>query len=395
MHALILPAALALIAWIVLLFAHGGFWRVRLDAHMDESAPVWDGSSAALPTVHAVVPARNEAQSVGVVMHSLAAQRYGGLLRIFLVDDQSEDGTIDVARSALAGTPGEERLQIVRASTPLPGWSGKINAMECGVHASLTSFSPPEYWLFTDADISHDPDNLRALVEKARRDRLALVSLMVRLRCESLWERLLIPAFVFFFQKLYPFAWVNDPTRQTAAAAGGCILLRHDALVRIGSLRAIHDRLIDDCSLAGAVKESGAPIWLGLTDRTTSIRRYETLDDIWSMVKRTAYTQLNHSPLLLAGAVAGMLLLYVMPVVALIVGAVTHDAWLAGIGAMAFAASAIAYHPTVAAYHRSPGWSLTLPAAAVFYMLMTMDSAIAHARKSGGAWKGRTYAKSL
>jgi hopene-associated glycosyltransferase HpnB len=392
-HALIFPAALALIAWIVLLFVHGGFWRVRVDVHAFEGAAAAD-PSAALPTVYAVVPARNEAQSVGITMHSLATQRYDGLLRIFLVDDQSEDGTVDVARSALAGMPGEERLQIVRASAPLPGWSGKINAMECGVHASLTSFSPPEYWLFTDADISHDPDNVRTLVEKARRDGLALASLMVRLRCESVWERLLIPAFVFFFQKLYPFAWVNDSTRRTAAAAGGCILLRHDALVRIGGLRAIHDRLIDDCSLAAAVKESGAPIWLGLTDRTSSVRRYETLGEIWSMVKRTAYTQLNHSPLLLAGAVAGMLLIYAIPVVAVIMGAATHDAWLESIGAVALAASTMAYHPTVEAYHRSPGWCLTLPAAALLYTLMTIDSALAHTRKNGGAWKGRTYVKS-
>jgi hopene-associated glycosyltransferase HpnB len=246
--------------------------------------------------------------------------------------------------------------------------------------------------LFTDADIRHDAGNLRTLAGKARRERSALTSLMVRLRCESAWERLLIPAFVFFFQKLYPFAWAADPARRTAAAAGGCMLLEHAALERIGGLRAIRDRLIDDCALAEAVKKSGGRIWLGLTNRTESIRAYDELGDIWSMVRRTAYTQLKYSPALTIGAVAGMAFLYVVPVAALAFGVVARDAALAGLGASALALQAVAYRPTLRAYGLRFQRVATLPLAAVFYAAMTADSALAYARKRGGAWKGRNDA---
>jgi hopene-associated glycosyltransferase HpnB len=382
---LMITATIAAVAWCVLTFARGGFWRARVDAHRDDAQTEEQTGF----TVYAVVPARNEAQTVGTAIASLTAQRFEGAFRIFLVDDHSEDDTAEIARAGAAQTAGAERLEIVRATEPQAGWTGKLNAMECGVRAALGALPPPDYWLFTDADIRHDPDNLRELAAKARREQLALVSLMVRLRCASAWERLLIPAFVFFFQKLYPFAWVNDPARETAAAAGGCVLLAHGALARMGGLRTIHDRLIDDCSLAGAVKATGGRIWLGLTDRTESIRRYETLDDIWSMVKRTAYTQLEHSPALLAGTIVGMTLLYVVPLIAFLCGLVSRDIVLGILGAGALLLQAIAYRPTLLAYGLDQRRVLTLPFAAALYTAMTADSALAHARKRGGVWKGR------
>jgi hopene-associated glycosyltransferase HpnB len=387
MHVLlIVTAVIALLAWIALMFGRGGFWRARVDTHLrDESA----SEEQTRITVYAVVPARNEAQTVGTAIASLTAQEFDGALRVFLVDDHSEDKTAEIARAAAAQTSRAQRLEIVRASEPPSGWTGKLNAMECGVRAALGSSPPPDYWLFTDADIRHDRENVRKLVDKARRDHLAMVSLMVRLCCASAWERLLIPAFVFFFQKLYPFAWVNDPARETAAAAGGCILLAHDAFARMGGLRTIHDRLIDDCSLAGAVKATGGTIWLGLTNRTESMRRYETLEDIWSMVKRSAYTQLEYSPAMLALTVVGMALLYIIPLVALASGVVLHDVLLAVLGAGALLLQAIAYRPTLLAYGLDQRQVLTLPFAAALYTAMTADSALAHVRKRGGVWKGR------
>lgn len=387
MHVLlIVTAVIALLAWFVLMFARGGFWRARVDTHLrDEVA----GDEQTRVTVYAVVPARNEAQTVGTAIASLTAQDFDGILRVFLVDDHSTDETTEIAREAAAQTSRAQRLEIVSACEPPSGWTGKLNAMECGVRAALGSCPPPDYWLFTDADIRHDCENVRRLVEKARSEHLALVSLMVRLCCASAWERLLIPAFVFFFQKLYPFTWVNDPSRETAAAAGGCILLAHNAFARMGGLRTIHDRLIDDCSLAGAVKATGGTIWIGLTNRTESMRRYETLEDIWSMVKRTAYTQLEYSPVLLACTVVGMALLYIVPLVAFLSGLVLHDVPLGVLGAGALLLQAIAYRPTLLAYGLDQRQVLTLPFAAALYTAMTADSALAHACKRGGVWKGR------
>jgi hopene-associated glycosyltransferase HpnB len=378
-------AAVALIAWLVLIFARGGFWRARVDTHLHGAAEALSGCIR----VYAIVPARNEAHTVGTAIASLTAQRFAGELRIFLVDDHSEDDTAEIAREAVSNSPQAQRLAIVRAAEPPWGWTGKLNAMECGVRAATASAPAPDYWLFTDADIRHAPDNLQKLVEKAQRDRLALVSLMVRLRCASAWERLLIPAFVFFFQKLYPFAWVNDPARESAAAAGGCILLTHGAFMRMGGLRTIHDRLIDDCSLAGAVKATGGTIWLGLTDRTESIRRYDTLHEIWSMVKRTAYTQLDYSPVLLVGTIVGMLVLYLVPLIALVVGLIAHAPLAAAIGVITLLLQAIAYCPTLTVYGLGPQLALTLPIAATLYTTMTADSALAYFRKRSGVWKGR------
>ncbi len=388
LHSMFLIAALASgVAWLVLLTARGGFWREPIDAHAD-------GECAGLASVRveAIVPARDEAEVVGASLTSLAAQRFAGTLQTTLVDDHSSDGTAEAARAALARQPGSERCTVVAAGPLERGWTGKLGALESGVRCVLAKRGAPDYWLFTDADIEHDPDNVRELVAKARRDGLDLVSLMVRLRCRSGWEQLLVPAFIFFFQMLYPFAWSNDSRRRTAA--GGCVLLSNAALERIGGLRPIRGRLIDDCALAGKVKKSCGRIWLGLTRRTRSIRRYETLDTLWKMVKRTAYSQLGFSRAVLAATVAGMMLLYLVPVAAAADGAVSGNLALAAAGVAAWALMALAYLPTISTYELPPLAAFGLPLAALLYTAMTVDSALAHARKRGGSWKGRTHVMS-
>ncbi|HMD02027.1 MAG TPA: glycosyltransferase [Candidatus Baltobacteraceae bacterium] len=374
----------ALAAWAYLAFLRGGFWRASLDGHFTR-APAAPGAR-----VEVVVPARNEAPFVGRAVASLLAQR-GGAPQVTLVDDGSRDGTAAAARTAVAGQGGQERLTILPAPPLEAGWSGKLGALECGVRHVAGLRGAPDFWLFTDADIVHDPENVAALVAKAERERLDLVSLMVRLHCESFWERLLVPAFVFFFRKLYPFAWSNHLERRTAAAAGGCVLLRHSALDRIGGLASIKGALIDDCTLAAAVKRSGGGIWLGLSERTRSIRTYAGLGELWAMVKRSAFTQLDRSYLNVLWTVLGMTLLYLVPPLATLAGIVLRDPLLAASGALCWLAMAALYLPTVRAYGQPAGVALALPLAAALYTLMTVDSALAHARKRGGGWKGRVY----
>jgi len=372
--------------WIGLIGWRGQFWRAdqRLDDEVE--AQEW-------PTVCVVVPARDEASLLPVTMRSLLVQDYPGPFGVILVDDQSTDGTASVAQQVAETLQQTVRLEI-HSSQPLPpGWSGKLWAMEQGIQQAQTLFSLPEYLLLTDADIEHDPANLRQLVAKAEREELDLVSLMVLLRCQSLWERLLIPAFVFFFQKLYPFRWVNNPEKATAAAAGGCILVRRTALARAGGIPAIRQALIDDCTLAQAIKTSGkGRIWLGLSSTTHSLRPYATLGTIWEMVARTAYTQLHYSPFLLLGTLLGMILLYGVPPVAAIFGGLTGNWPLAIAGLAGWLLMARAYLPTLRLYGRSPWLALCLPAIALLYTVMTLDSALRHWRGQGGYWKGRVYA---
>ncbi len=374
-------------SWTALLVARGNFWNAPIDAHSRTD----EEPATRTPRVEAVVPARDEAPTIGASIASLVAQRYSGALHVTLVDDASTDGTGVVAQAAAFGSVDRDRLDVVRARPLAAAWTGKLNALESGVRHALGKRDAPAYWLFTDADIAHAQDNVAMLVGKAERDGLDLVSLMVRLRCESPWEALLIPAFVFFFQKLYPFAWSNAPTRETAAAAGGCILISHAALERIGGLSTIAGELIDDCSLAAAVKKSGGKTWLGLTDRTTSIRPYAGLDPLWKMVKRTAFTQLGYSYPLLAISIAGLGFLYLVPPLTTVLGIVRGDDRLTIAGSLGWGAMAFAYAPTMRLYKRPAHETLALPAAAALYMAMAVDSAIAHARKKGGAWKGRTY----
>jgi len=382
-------AATSLTGWVVLALGRGRFWRAEPEDHV-----VAERIDASMRRVEAVVPARNEEKTIRRALDSLLAQRFDGRLGISLVDDASTDATVAEARAAGADRRTAHAVEIVPGRPLRVPWTGKVNALDTGVAFVREARGLPDYWLFTDADIAHHPDNVAELVAKMERDGLDLVSLMVRLQCDSAWERLLVPAFIFFFRKLYPFAWSNDPARATAAAAGGCILVRAEALERIGGLSAIADRLIDDCALAAAVKGSGGKIWLGLTGRTTSLRRYETLWPLWKMVKRTAFVQLDRSKstTLLVGL--AMSVLYLAPPGLALAGIARTDALLALVAAAAWALMAALYVPTLRVYGRPLQEALGLPIAAALYTAMTFDSALADARGRGGAWKGRTYRRS-
>jgi hopene-associated glycosyltransferase HpnB len=324
-------------------------------------------------------------------LRSLLLQDYPGKFTIFLVDDQSSDGTANFAQGVAHALDKTPQLQIISSPPLPPGWTGKLWAMEQGVQTA--SQLKPDYFLLTDADIEHHPSNLRRLVAKAEAQKLDLVSIMVRLRCQSFWEQLLIPAFVFFFQKLYPFSWVNNPKKATAAAAGGCILIHSEALNRIGGLQIIRQALIDDCSLAKAVKSTHGKIWLGLSTLTYSLRPYDSLKTIWDMVARSAYTQLNYSPFLLIGSLLGMTLVYLLPPIAIIFGLVLGNWIITLISVIGYLLMTFAYFPIIRFYKCSPVFAFSLPIIAFMYTCMTIDSALQHWQGRGGAWKGRVYAK--
>ncbi|MEH2120034.1 glycosyltransferase [Nostoc sp.] len=386
---------LSLTIWLGLLCFWGQFWRT------DQQLELTEIQLQSLPTVCAVVPARNEAQLLPSTLRSLLLQDYPGSLKVFLVDDRSTDGTANFAEGVAHTLGKPEQLHIISGVSLPPGWSGKLWAVEQGIKSA--SLFAPDYFLLTDADIEHDPGNLRRLVAKAVQEDLDLVSVMVRLRCESFWEKLLIPAFVFFFQKLYPFRWVNNPNNPTAAAAGGSILISREALERIGGIQVIRQALIDDCALADAVKQIGRQsnssfspaspgrIWLGLSTLTQSLRPYNSLATIWDMVARSAYTQLNYSPLVLLGTLVGMPLIYLVPPMCVILGAVWGNWAIALTGLLGWFLMTLAYYPTIRFYKCSPWLALSLPAIAFLYTLMTLDSALRHWQGRGGAWKGRVY----
>ena len=364
---LAVPAATAFLAWAWLTLFHGRFWRLL----MDEPGPelnTW-------PSVDVVVPARDEAAMLPRTLPSLLEQDYPGGWRVLLVDDHSSDGTGATARQ-IARTPGAEKRLTVVSPPPLPdGWAGKVWAMSAGVAASAA-----EYVLFTDADIEHRPDSLRRLITRAVERDLDLTSRMVRLRCVSPAEKLLVPAFVFFFAMLYPFRRVNDPGSAVAGAAGGVMLVKRRALDAIGGMQRIRGAIIDDCSLARAIKGGGGRIELTLTQHVRSLREYPGFADIHRMVARSAYTQLNYSPLLLAGTCIGMALLFFVPVVFAPGGLAGAAAWLL--------MSAI-YAPMVRFYALPVWWALSLPLAAALYVAATIDSARLHWQGRGAQWKGR------
>jgi hopene-associated glycosyltransferase HpnB len=364
--------------WVYLLVGRGGFWlgRERDDATGRGEAP-W-------PAIVAVIPARDEAESVGRTITSLLQQDYPGEFSILLVDDQSHDGTAEVARAAAASLDGTARLTVVSGRQLPSGWTGKLWAQQQGVEAALVFSPPPDYLLLTDADIVYTPHALKALTMRARRGGYVLTSLMAKLRCTTLAERFFIPAFIFFFQMLYPFTWANDPRRATAAAAGGCMLVRRDTLVQAGGMAAIRDALIDDCTLAKKLKALG-PIWIGLTQNVSSIRGYPALADIRHMVSRTAYAQLRYSPLMLAGTVIGLALTFIAPVVLALLAAGAARF----LGLAAWLLMALALQPTLRFYRVSPLWGAALPAIAAIYMAFTVDSAYQHWRGRSGMWKGR------
>ncbi len=373
-------ASIALAVWLYLLMARGAFWRCsERDDWEPTEFPAW-------PRVVAVVPARNEADCIGNSIGSLLRQDYRGAWTVILVDDDSSDGTAEVARRAATAHAGERLSGVTSRGLP-PGWTGKLWAMKQGIDAAMALPQPPDYLLLTDADIVHAPDSVTRLVAHAQRKNLVLTSLMVKLRCESFAERVNIPAFIFFFQMLYPFSAVNRPRSKVAAAAGGCMLVRVDVLQRAGGIEVIRGALIDDCALAKAMKAHG-PIWLGLTQRVRSIRPYPALADIRRMVVRSAYAQLRYSPLLLLGTVAGMVLTYLVPPLMAIFGG--GAARIIGVGTWAL--MAVAFAPTLRFYRCSPLWGIALPAIASQYMLFTLDSAYQYVRGRGGSWKGRVQA---
>jgi hopene-associated glycosyltransferase HpnB len=383
-----LIALLPLAVWAYLALGRGAFWRCR---ERDDASPE-PASPPAWPRVVAVIPARDEADGIGRCLASLFRQDYRGPWSVVLVDDNSSDGTAAVARRVAAECGAAGRLTVISGAALPPGWTGKLWALRQGVDRVEHAAGRPgresaEYLLLTDADIVYQPATLSWLVAHASADGQALVSLMVKLRCESFAERALIPAFIFFFQMLYPFAWVNRADRATAAAAGGCMLIRAEALRWAGGLDAIRDALIDDCALARLIKAKD-PIWLGLTERVASIRGYPRLSDIGRMVSRSAYAQLGYSPWQLSGTVAAMTLIYLVPPAAALFG--SGAVRLFGIGA--WAVMAVLYWPVLKLYGRSPLWAPALPAVACAYLAFTIDSAFASMRGKGGLWKGRFQA---
>ncbi len=383
----IVAGLLAASIWVWLTIARGGFWRGRENdraMHDALNAPGARDPARAWPRVVAVIPARNEAELVGSTVGSLLAQRYPGALSVIVVDDHSDDGTAAVARDAALAVDAVERLTVVPAP-PLPSnWTGKLWAVSNGIAAAERSPEPPDYFLLTDADIRYEPAAVAALVSSAVADRLVLSSLMVHLRCESRAERWLIPAFVFFFQMLYPFAWVRRSDRRTAAAAGGCVLVRRDALQAAGGVASIRDALIDDCALAGRLKGQG-PIRLALGEHVQSLRAYPRFDDIRRMVVRSAYAQLRFTWWRLVLVVLAMLVVFVMPVVLVIAG----TGWAQGLGVGSWALMASLFVPTLRRY-RVPGWwAIGLPVIATTYLAFTIESALQHWQGRGGMWKGR------
>lgn len=391
---LALVGALVLGIWLYLLSARGQFWRV--DMPLDMSAPVlpdW-------PAVAAIVPARNEAETIAQALGSVLGQDYPGSLSVILVDDTSSDRTVEIAERTAGSSDQRSRLSVV-AARPLPaGWTGKLWALSEGLAAADAGAKAPAFLWFTDADISHDRSVLRRLVATADGEDRDLVSLMVMLTCRTMWERLLIPPFVFFFSLLYPFRWVADPARTTAGAAGGCLLVRREALRRAGGLEAMRGALIDDCTLAGRIKTipasrdrpGGGRLRLALTRLSRSIRPYPSLAGIWRMVARSAYTQLGYSPLLLVGTLAGMALAYLTPPLLVILLPLHGHAAAAGLGAAAWILMAALFLPTLRLYGQPWPMAIALPVAALFYAAMTADSARRHAAGQGGLWKGRVQA---
>jgi len=375
-------ASLSLLIWVVLTFVRGAFWRLRAfddDRSEPQSLTNW-------PRVTAIVPARNEAQAITQTIESILAQDYPGECRIVVVDDHSVDGTGQIVRETVRRAGAEQRVRVITAEALPSGWTGKLWAMQQGVERARPDAA--DYFWFTDADIRQAPDTLSRLMSRAETQRLNMVSLMVLLEKKSFAEKLLNPAFLYFFHKLYPPKWVADPKSRTAGAAGGCVLLKREALERIGGLERIRGEVIDDCSLAIAVKQSGGTLWLGVTRKSVSLRGHTSFGEIRDMIARTAYTQLGYSPLLLAGTLLGMFLTYGVP--AIFTFSPYPPVWRMSLAAWAL--MTLTYLPTVRFYGLSPLWAPALPATALFYSYSTWLSAVRYWKGRGGQWKGRAQA---
>lgn len=374
-----LMAASALAAWGKLLFAHGRFWRTgtRLTPVNAVSASVW-------PDVAVVVPARDEAESIQPCLATLLQQDYKGRLSVIVIDDGSTDGTGDLARQV---PDPHGRLTVVTGRERPEGWSGKLWAVHQGEMVAREKVSADGFILLTDADILHSALHLETLVEKAQRDGLDMLSEMVVLNCESAAERLLVPAFVYFFAMLYPFEKVNDPTSEVAGAAGGTILVRRAMLERIGGVETVRGALIDDCSLASDIKRAGGKLYLGHSTLAWSIRPYRGAGDIWRMIARTAYVQLRYSPIILLCTVIGMGLVWLAPVYFALFG----RGRVRVMGGASLFLAVISFLPTLSRFRLSPLRALALPVVAAFYMAATIGSAVDHHRGRGVQWKSRFY----
>ena len=375
-------AILSLLIWLGLFFFNGHFWQIWIsDADRETVTPpaVW-------PSVVAIVPARNEVASIAQTVSGLAKQDYLGKFSVVVVDDHSEDGTGVLAQRAAEEAGTAARVKVISAPPLEPGWTGKLWALNSGV-AEERGGHPVFFW-FTDADIVHAPDTLARLVSRAERDQLDLTSLMVLLQSQSFVEKLIIPPFLYFFLMIYPPRWIANPKSRTAGAAGGCILLRALALERIGGIAPIRNEVIDDCSLARAVKGSGGRIRMGLTRSSASLRRYASFPELQDMIARTAFTQLSYSALRLVGALLGLLVTFVAPV-ALALSSVP-TVWLPAL--LAWCLMSASFLPTVLFYRLSPIWSPFLPVAALFYSYATLLSALRYWLGRGGQWKGRSQA---
>jgi hopene-associated glycosyltransferase HpnB len=375
-------AAISFLIWIVLTFFWGAFWQLSAfddDASAPASIPSW-------PRVVAIVPARNEADTIARVVESLAQQHYPGEFHLIVVDDHSDDSTASLAETAAARAQATDRVTILPAAQLQAGWTGKIWAMQQGLDRASTLH--PEYFWFTDADIVHAPDTLKRLVSRAETRKLDLASLMVLLQANSFPERLLIPPFLYFFLMLYPPRWIADPKSRTAGAAGGCVLLRRTALERLGGFASMRAEVIDDCALARSVKRAGGITWMGLTRKSVSLRSYKTFAEIRDLISRTAFTQLRYSLLLLLGTLLGMFLTYIVPPVF----AFHTQPLVWRMSLAAWALMTISYLPTVRYYRLSPLWAPFLPVAATSYSYATLLSAVRYWLGRGGQWKGRSQA---
>lgn len=377
-------AALALAIWIYLIAGRGGFW---LASRYDDLA-LPPSAMAQWPRVNVVIPARDEAASIGDCIRSILSQPYPGELSVILIDDQSRDGTAEIAVEAAASIQASHRLTILPGQALPSGWTGKLWAVKQGLSLIESRLLHPDYVLLTDADILYSGDAVMRLVARAERDRLVMTSVMARLNCESWPEKFLIPAFIFFFSMIYPFSWVRDPERSTAAAAGGCLLARWDALQNAGGIESIRGALIDDCALGARLKLQGR-VWLGFSQDVRSVRASDTVEDIGRMISRSAYAQLRYSPLILFGTIAAMVLLYIAPVYLALFGEGTNRLF----GVVSWCLMALAFQPTLRYYRQSPLWGVFLPVIASAYMVFTINSAIQYKRGRGGMWKGRAQAQ--
>jgi hopene-associated glycosyltransferase HpnB len=374
--AAILFALLSLAIWVYLLLARGSFWKVGEDDTAPRPLENW-------PRVIAIVPARNEAETIARAITSLASQDYPGEFEIVVVDDQSDDGTAALAGQAAAESDASKRVTVHSVDSLPPGWTGKLWALNTGISAAAEK-APAFFW-FTDADIVHAPDTLRRLVFRAERDALDLTSLMVLLRAKTFPERLLIPPFLYFFLMLYPPRWIADPKARTTGAAGGCILLRRTALERSGGIAAIRNEVIDDCALARAVKKSGGKIWMGLTRASVSLREYRTFAEIRDLIARTAFAQLRNRFPLLVATLAGLFVTFWLAWILFFTG--NDPAWI--MASTAVALMTTTFLLTVLFYGLPPYWAFTLPLAAAFYGYATCLSAVRYWLGRGGQWKDR------